>query len=203
MQYYVLEWTRYMEGTGSMVGLVSAVAGMCFVLYGWRMYEVALLLVYGAVGAGVGASLAPQSVPVAVTATAGVLVFVGVGVALRKYAAPMLAGSVAALIAWYVLAPTSVPSPTTYIVMALACVAVMTVSMSNLRGCTIAVTAFIGAILVVSGLVALVADSRALFPHYRNMRAFGLFIPFLLLVPTVCGILLQMADAQGKDHPST
>ena len=157
------------------------------------------LLVGAVLGSVIGSAAGSAGVGVAT----GLFIGIGGGFVLRHLAAPVLSGFLGALTMWALLGPTTVPAPTVYIVLALAFAGALTAGLSNPRGCTMALTAFVGAILMLSGIIAMVASSYTLYPQFRTLTAHAIFYPFALLVPTVCGILLQAADARTKDAGST
>jgi hypothetical protein len=199
MRGVALEWVNMMQASDSLTGMVLVCAGLGFLLAGWRFARIAILFSYGFVGAAGGYFLGRYYLGPLPFAAGLALVSIGLGYFLKRYAAPTLAALLGSLTLWAILGPTTVPAPTIYIVLTLAFVAVFIFSISHVRETTVVMTSFIGAIFIVSGIVAMASSSSTFGPHYRSMSAYGLFYPFLLIVPTVSGILIQLGDARSQD----
>ncbi len=199
MRALAIEWIRFLEGHESLLGAILFVAGLCYLFVGWRFVQTSLISIYGLTGAALGSRIGEADLERTLYA-----VFCGAGLAalgwvLRQYAGPMLAAALAAATVAALMGPSSVPSPTYYIVLGVVFIAIVAVGMTSRRETTIILTSFVGAIVLVSGLVAMVAESRTLVAHYRGMSSNGFFFPFLLMVATTCGILLQLGAAKRSD----
>ena len=199
MRLVVTHWIRYLETNEGVLGIILVVCGLCFLLAGWRFGRISLVLIYGLIGAALGCELGSGSFErILYTLLCG-----GGGAALgfllRRYSAPLLAGALSSFTAWTILGQTMMPPSTIYILVGLTFIAVTAVSVMSKRGTTIVLTSLVGAIFLVAGLIAMVSESRTLGMHYRGMASHGLFFVFALLVPTVSGILLQLAAAKRTE----
>ncbi len=199
MQVLLIDWKFLLETNGGVLGLALIVSGLALLLGGWRLERFTLFVIYAMAGA-VGEQLFVGDVidPVADIAIGGCVAVV-VGIGLRKHAAPALAGALAALGVWEMLDGSFVPVSVIYIMQFLVFAAVAAPAASHLQGTTVVLSSFAGAALFASGLVAMVANSYVLAPHFRSMSSYGIFYPFLLLVPTVTGTFLQLSAAKRKD----
>ncbi|MCH7814413.1 MAG: hypothetical protein IID40_10385 [Planctomycetes bacterium] len=73
-------------------------------------------------------------------------------------------------------------------------------SILHQREIIVVVTSFEGAVLMISAAVAMLSTVPGLFNYFRNMAHEGsIFIPFILLVPTVVGTMSQLADVKRRD----
>lgn len=199
MRLLLSEWVQFLEGNEGVLGLILIICGLGFLLTGWRFARVSLVAIYGLVGMILGCSFGSYSAECLLFAVlCGCLLSI-LSVVLKNHAAPILAGILGSLTAWVVLGPSAVPPPTIYIVTGLTFVGVLAVSVVSRREAIIVLTSFVGALLVVSGLIAVVSESRSLALQYRSISGNGLFFPLALLVPTVSGILLQLGASNRSD----
>ncbi len=196
------QWTHYVEINGGAMGLVLTAFGLCFLGLGWRFERVALSIVYGLVGVVVGFQLGAGRSDVFAFAIGCAVVGVGLGVAFGRLSAPILAGLLSAVAVWAILDSYRIPATTFYVIVGLAFVAGLGMAVTRHREATIVATSFVGAFLLISGLIAMVSESRTLLPHYRSLAEVGIFFPFALAVPTVSGVLLQLAASNRSDSGS-
>jgi len=195
----VIQWLHYLEGHQGLLGLLLLVGGLCLLLSGWRFARFSLLAIFGLIGAILGLQLGKTAFESGVFAA-----FCGSGLAvvsllLRQLSGPVLAGAISAAALFGLLWRSPLPIPAACILLALIFIAVVALGVMSKRETTIVLTSFIGAAIFVSGLVAMVSESRGLAIHYRSMSGNVLFFPFLLLVPTVSGMLIQLAAARRSD----
>lgn len=199
MRYAVKAWLDYLHGTDAVFGGVLAIAGICFLLMGWRFQRLSMAVSYvmicAAAGTVFGPSPALKFLYAVVAGGAGFAIAWGAS----TYSPALLAGTLGALGLWLVLGDSTIPPPTSYIFLGISFMVIGAFGAMEARGTAIVVTSFVGAALFVSGLVATVAASRTFLPHFRSMSNSSLFYPFLLLVPTVMGVLLQFAAAKRQD----
>ena len=63
---------------------------------------------------------------------------------------------------------------------------------------------FEGAALLLSGLVPVLSTVPGIFRFFESLtRSSDIFFPFAVMVPTLVGVFLQMADARNKDSGMT
>jgi hypothetical protein len=110
-----------------------------------------------------------------------------------------LAGAVGGFAALLILEPTAMPAVTIYLLTAVAFAGAAAFCITFQRESVIVITALAGSTLMVSGLVAMVHESRWLGRQLEAMASTGILYPFLILVPTVSGVLLQLGAAKRRD----
>lgn len=199
MQEGIQDWLQFLKEGNGAFGTVLLVLGACYLLAGWRFGRAAYVITYALVGIAVGVC-AGQSVgaDVAYAAVLGA-VSVVTCVASGKHAGALLAGGLGSGLAWWWLGPMQVPAVTMGIALVLAFCAFGSAGATNDRGVSIVVTSLVGAILVVSGLIGVANESRAMATQLRAMASIKIFYPLVLTVVTVSGILLQMSAAKRQD----
>ncbi len=202
MRNVVLQWLLLMQGMDNVLGLVLFLCGMGFLLTGWQFARVAILFTYAIMGASAGYFIGEYQGNPLMLSGIGLVSLFGLGYVLNRYASPILSGTLGSLTFWTMLGPTTVPAPTIYIVLGLAFLTVFIFSVSHVRETIIVITSFVGALFIVSGIVALASNSRTFGPHYQSLSSYGFFFPFLLLVPTISGILIQHGAARSQDNGS-
>ncbi len=200
----VSEWVTYLQTTGGLLGIPLVLAGLILAAAGYRLWQVAVVLSFGVVGAAAGLSLANSNDGAWLYALIGGLVCSVVSGLKTRYSVCVLGGIIGGGLFNYLFAGFGLTDSLVLILTGLGFVVFAALSFLDTRQVTIMVTAFEGAVLFVSGAVAFVAEVPGLFNYFRNMATGSMiFLPFLLLVPTVGGVLLQMADANRKDSGLT
>ncbi len=195
MQELLIDWKYLLETNGSTLGLVLVIPGLSLLLGGWRLERFTLLIVYALAGMVAGRIVSGGQLSFIFSATIGIATAVILGVLLRKYAAPALAGVFGLAGVWAMFQNSFVPVAAIYVMMVITFIAIAAVAFSNLRTTTILLSSLSGAVLLASGLAAMLMDSRFLAPHFNVMSAYAFFYPFVLLVCTVSGTFLQMSAA--------
>ncbi len=160
-----------------------------------------IILMLAAVGAAAGAHLVPDRPNSLVAAVIGAVLLGGVGAIFKRHAVALLGGLIGTGIFVQVLAPSGLDGWLLFIAALLVFIALAAVSISNERGVVILITSFEGAVLLLSGLIPIIASWPGLFRFLESTnRASWIFLPFVILVPTAIGCLLQISDA--KNHGS-
>lgn len=193
------EWGSYLTDENGLLGALLVTGGATLLFAGWRIDRVALLVIFGLAGFAVGAGLSDgQGQPIwggCVGAGAAAVVCA----ILRSYAPTLLAGVVGGFAALFLLEPTTMPPVTVYLLTAVAFAVGAAFCITFQRESVIVMTALAGSALMVSGLVAMVHESRWLGRQFEAMASTGILYPFLILVPTVSGVLLQLGAAKRRD----
>lgn len=200
MRFVVLDWIQFIERAGSLLGLVFIALGAVFMLSGWRLARIAMVATYMLIGISAGIVFAPDSIGRILTALVLAGVVGGIGYLLKDRAGPVLAGLLGSLTIWTILGSSTVPAPTIYIVLVMIFVAITATALSNRVATSVYLTSFVGGMFIASGLVSLIMASTAIAPHFRGMSKSAVFYPFLIIVPTVCGVMLQLGDAKSRGH---
>jgi len=193
------QWLRFLEINQGLLGLVLFATGWSFMAAGWRFQRLAITCIYVLTGGVAVLGLAHSETEQFFWAAVGA---VGAGMAgffLRSYASPVYAGIVAAGVAWAIMGTSRIPLAVTGLVMLICLIAGISAGMNNKREATIVLTSLAGATMLLSGLVAIISEFPYLAGQYRSLAETGFFYPFLFIVPSVCGVLLQLGAAKRFD----
>jgi len=191
----VQDWISFLRDSHSAVGFPLIVGGMTLTLFGWRLWKVAVILAFGVIGMMIGAYLSgPRDDQVYYALASGV--FLGAASYWPlKYSVSVLGGVLGGCVAYYYLESWGAPPLVLWGLTGLVTVTGTGFAMIHRRHVVILVTAFLGAILITSGLMTWVMTMPVLFSTYRSMAAWSIIVvPFLVLVPTVMSCFYQLAE---------
>ena len=176
------------------------IAGLALMVFGWRMWKICVVSSFGLIGAGLCAALVG---PVEYQ----MLYTLGGGVALGllsyypvNHSVSLLGGLIGAGLLAKVLSEMGLRGAALYISAAVALFGFSALAFLNRRHVVIGVTAFLGAVLVVSGLTVFVIKMPGL---YGTLHAMGttnmIVVPFMLMVPTVVSCFYQASEVRRSN----
>ncbi len=193
----VHEWLALLRGTQPLVGFPLLLGGMGLMLFGWRMWKLCVALSFGLIGAGVGSYLAGPG-------EYQTYIAFGCGLALGllsywpvNYSVSLLGGLIGASFLTNSLAGMGLDGPMLWVAGGLALFGCSALAFLHRAHVVIAVTAFLGATLLVSGLAVFVMRTSSLYGTLHSMATnYTIVVPFLLLVPTVMSCFYQTAEVR-------
>jgi len=170
--------------------------GIVYLLYGWRIFKVLVVICFGLVGLFAGIKIGSRFNSEIVGGIIGLSVLVGVSVPLMRWAVSILgavAGGILTASIWYAF-----ELPEKYI-LAGAIIGIVAGGMISFIVFKIAVMLFTslgGGVLIVTGMLALFYRYESIqAPPTESVRAMlynhHWFVPVLLLAPTFIGIIVQ------------
>ena len=169
-------------------------------LGGWRLWKAAVVVTFALIGCGIGMRLANEPDNQFLFAAIGAIVLGAASFPPANYSVAVLGGLIGAGIAHVTLLSLSLAAWPLWIAVGLCFATSAALSYVYLRHVIVIVTSVEGAVLILSGMTAVVADSPRIFAFFRSISVnYWFFLPFLLLVPTVVGCMLQMADVRQRD----
>ncbi len=188
-------WVEFLRDLHFVGGVPLVAAGVGMMLFGWRMWKVSVVVTFAIIGA-MAASwfVGPGPYQWVYTIAGGALL------ALLSYhpvhhAAALLGGLLTATIARYYLIGLNVEGTSLWVASGVALTVGTAFSVLNRRHVVVAVTAFLGAILLISGLATWVMEMPSLFNTIRSMASGSVIVaPFLLIVPTVMSCFYQVGE---------
>jgi len=194
------QWVTFLQRSDMLLGVPLCAVGFMMAIAGWRLWKAAVVATFGIIGGVIGVLVAgPQG---------NSLMYCIVGAALlgtaslppANYSIAVLGGLISAAIAHTTLTATHLPPLPMWIAVGVVFAACTALSFIYLRPVIAIITAFEGAVLLISGAIVFISDMPSLWGFFRSISvSYGFFLPFLLVVPTVAGSLLQMADARQRD----
>jgi len=196
----ISQWVQFLASLEPLVGLPFCIGGLVLMIIGWRLWKACTVLTFALIGLALGTMMGASG-PDQIWYALGGALLLGIGsFPPVNYSVALLGGLIGGGILYGALESLGLSGPALWIAAGLACAAVTGISAINLRHVIIFITAFEGAALLVSGLAVFVLHSSNLIHHFRGMAyTSGIFLPFILLVPTVVGAMVQMADVRQRD----
>ncbi|MCH7807935.1 MAG: hypothetical protein IIB60_01815 [Planctomycetes bacterium] len=186
------DWLAFLKSSNMIVGLPLLIGGAALMLFGWRMWRVCVVIAFGLGGLAIGAALAgpgPNQLRYAV----------GCGVALAalsywpvNFSLAILGAVVGGATVVQLLSSMGLHGSVLWILFGLAALGCAALAFINRQLVVIAVTSFLGAILLISGLTVFVMSSPSLYGAMMSHREFA--VPFALLVPTIMSCFYQIAE---------
>ncbi|HEY3243700.1 MAG TPA: hypothetical protein VGM03_10145 [Phycisphaerae bacterium] len=193
-------WTQFLYSLNSLVALPFCIIGLGLMTTGWRIWRVCTALTFGLIGFAIGSRLGDTAHEQWLYSI-GAAVLLGIGsYPPVNHSVALLGGLIGGGICYLLLEAIGLWGADLWIASGLACAGLTAVSAINLRHVIILITAFEGAAAFVSGIAICVLHSPNLVQIARSIDfASGIFLPFILIVPTVIGVFLQLADVRQKD----
>jgi hypothetical protein len=194
------QWAAYLQRSDWLIGLPFCAVGLILALAGWRIWKVAVVVTFAIIGWILGTLVAGGNSQSLLYAVAGAVMLGAASAPTAPYSIAALGGIIVAGIAEITLSELGLASWPLWIALVLCFAGSTALSYIYMRQVIVIVTAFEGAVLLMSGAVAIVSETPRLFNFFRSIsNHYWFFLPFLLLVPTVVGCLLQMADVKQRD----
>lgn len=193
----VNDWVAFLKNSNSAMGFPLVVFGLTLMLFGWRMWKVTVVLAYALIGAALGAIVAGQSEQQALFAGAGAVILAAISVYPVHQAVAVLGGLIGAGITHFYLSRISLNEIMHWSFCGASFVAFTGFSVLGKQRVVIFVTAFLGAVLLMSGLAAWVMSIHSFYGTVRALASNSIIVvPFLLLVPTVMSSFYQIAEVR-------
>ena len=177
--------------------------GVVYMLYGWRIFKILVVICFGLVGIFGGIKIGQQFDAQLLGAVVGFFVLAALSVPLMRWAVSLLgalAGGILTAGLWYAF-----ELPGQYILAgaAIGLIAGAMISFIVFKIAVMLFTSFGGGVLTVAGLMALLYQyERMQQPPTEQVKDLFLnqnwFLPVLLLIPTLIGIVIQNRLIQGS-----
>lgn len=191
------DWLLFLKQSPSAMGLPLILGGLGLMLFGWRLWKICVMISFGLIGATLVAWFVGPCSDQWLYATAG-----GAALALASYwpvkcAVSLLGGLIGAVIVMYSMSGFGVSGILLWTCGGIAAVACTGIAFLNRQHVVIVVTAFLGAVLVVSGLAIWAMNMPILYGTVLAMATgSAIVVPFILLVPTVMSSFYQIAEVR-------
>ena len=187
---------EFWKGCDALLGLPLAAAGLALMLAGWRLWQPAVVLAFAAIGAGLAVRFGPESFTPALRAALGGIALGAAGVRPMHYSVPILGGALGASVVGMLLGPLGLPEAALWIAAGLAGISLAALSHVYREHVVILVTAFEGAVLVLFALFVASGNPQSLlYSAGQLIQGSRVLLPFAVIVPTVVGLALQLADS--------
>lgn len=197
MTVSVQDWISLLRDGHSAGGIPLIVGGLSLMLFGWRMWKVCVVLAFGLIGTLIGAQLVgPSDKQMTYALVCGIILGL-VSYWPGHFSVAVLGGIIGGGVAHFYLDRMHVSGWTLWGGVGAAFVACTAFAVINRRHVVILVTAFLGAMLLLSGLTSWVMNVPGVLGTFRSMAAWSVIVvPFLVLVPTVMSCFYQIAEVR-------
>lgn len=190
------DWLLFLRGADSLVCIPLFVGGAALMLFGWRIWKICVVLCFAVTGAMLVREMVGNE-----------LLFCFVGAVISgvlsykagEYAASLLGGAIGTLVSAEFLNMIGLTGIAFWLVTLVLLVSFTALAFINRQTVIVMVAAFLGAVLVVSGLSVCIMLSPTTYGYFHRMVIGSSFVlPFTLLVPTVMSCCYQVAEANRR-----
>jgi len=190
------DWEVFLRHSHGAAAVPLLIAGLSMMLFGWRLWRLCVCASFGLIAGGLGVAYLSDLLGSNWLAFG---ICAAVVAAACYWPASQLIGLLGGVLAagglWAYLGSLGVSGPTLWALAVSALIAGTAYALLNRRHVVVFVTAFLGAVLVISGLAALVMTVPSLDGTLRSVRSYSVIVgPFVLLVPTVMSCFYQIAE---------
>ena len=193
----VSDWVAFLRSADQSLGFPLVICGLGLMLFGWRMWKICVVLSFGLIGAVVGAVVTDGSDNQLMFTIAGAVGLAVLSFYPAHHALSLLGGLIGAGIVHFYTSPLRLDPIVHWSVCGAALVGFSAYSFLSRQRVVIFVTAFLGAVLLMSGLATWAMSMPAFFGTVRAMASYSLIVvPFLLMVPTVMSGFYQIAEVR-------
>ncbi len=196
----VQEWLFALKTMRGAVGFPLVVAGLGLMLFGWRFWKICVVLSFAAIVTLVSAHLiGPRhdqwKYALVCGAALGLLSYWP-----ANHAVAVLGGAVGGASVAAALQNLGLSGVSLYCAGAAAFALCTAYAYINRMHVAVVLTAFLGAVLLLSGLAAWLMASPSHYSTIETMlRGSALLLPFVVLVPTVMSSFYQFAEVKRVD----
>ncbi len=191
------DWVAFLKNSDSAMGFPLVIFGLALMLFGWRMWKLTVVLAYALIGAALGAIASGQSEHQAIFAAVGAVVLAAVSIYPVHQAVAVLGGLIGVGISHFYLSRISLNEIMQWSLCGASFVAFTGFSFLGKQRVVIFVTAFLGAVLLMSGLATWAMSIQSFYGTVRALASNSMIVvPFLLIVPTVMSSFYQIAEVR-------
>ncbi len=193
------DWLVVLREMQSIIGFPLLVGGLILMLFGWRLWKPCVGISYALIGAA-GATLVAryqgeEVEPFVVGASA--LVLATLGYYFARAALPLLGGLIATGAVWELCGNFKITGPTQWIIAATGLIGGCALALINRRYLIIGITGFLGAVVFMSGVAAIIMTMGSFYSTVQQMAMGSMIVvPFILLVPSVMSFFYQVSEVR-------
>lgn len=194
----LMDWELFLRYSHGAATLPLVVFGLSMMLFGWRLWRFCVCASFGIIAGGIGVAYLTQVIG---SAWISFCVCGGLVAVLCYWPAPYLVGLLGGVLCagalCVYLGALGISGTILWALGAAALIAGTAYAFLNRRHVVIFVTAFMGAVALISGIAALVMTVPSLDKALGSIATYSYIVtPFLLLVPTVMSCFYQISDVR-------
>ncbi len=191
------DWLLFLKEAHTATGFPLVVGGVALMFFGWRMWKLCVVLSFALLGAVIGANVSGPGADQWMYATSGAVVLGLLSYWPVNVAVSVLGGMIGSAIITASVAQLGLSGTTLLAVAGVGMIAFTAYSYLNRQHIVIIVTAFLGAVLLMSGIASWVMNLPGLYGTLRSMATGSvLVLPFILIVPTIMSSFYQSAEVR-------
>lgn len=189
------EWLVFLKQAHTATGFPMVVGGVALMFFGWRMWKLCVVLSFALLGAVIGSNVCGPNADQWMYAACGAVVLGLLSYWPVNVAVSLLGGMIGSGIVTASVAQLGLSGTTLWAVAGVGMIAFTAYAFLNRQYVVIVVTAFLGAVLLMSGLTSWIMNLPGLYGTLRSMTTGSvLVLPFILIVPTVMSSFYQSAE---------
>lgn len=197
MNNYAHDWIIYLRDTHGTAAFPLLVAGVALMGFGWRLWKLCVVLSFAVIGGGLVLMLVPEMNDRWLIAGAAAVLLGAASYWPARHAVPLLGGLIGGGAVLTYLAEVGLKGTPLWCLAGAGLVLSAAYALIYRDKVVVLITAFLGSILLISGLIALVMTSRSLYGWFSGLASESVIVaPFLLIVPTVVSCFYQMGESR-------
>jgi hypothetical protein len=191
------DWQRVLQQSDPLIGIPLIVMGIAMLAFGWRLWRVCATVTFAALGYAIGVAAAQDDAQRMLFAVGGSLGFALAGMLPLRWAVALMGGVTGTGIVLKLAFGLGMRGAAGLVAGGLALLGLTALSAIYRRYVVILLSSFEGALLMLSGVAAILMSSTSMCAVVREMAGESpIVVPFLLLVPTAIGFFYQASEAR-------
>lgn len=190
------DWFTFLRSNDTAIAIPLVVIGAGLMLFGWRLWKACVFLSFCLIGAGLGAIIIRSGSQHWYAIATGAAALGALSFCPIRFAVAVLSGLIGGMFSLQILENAGLPVVALWVLVVVVGMAGAGFAFLNRRIALIAITAGLGACLLVSGLTAFVIQWPSTYHTFRALVNDSSFIlPFALIVPTAMSTFYQLGEA--------
>lgn len=193
------EWLIFLRSADALVCVPLLAGGGGLMVFGWRIWKTCVVLCFVVAGVVVGRELAGNASDRLLYASVGAVVCGALSYKSAEFAVSLLGGLIGTVIAAESLKMIGLTGMAFWLVVLAIFLSFSALAYINRQTVAVFVAAFLGAILVVSGIAVCVMLSPTTYGYFHSaLLDSSLVLPFMLLVPTTMSCFYQISEVNSS-----
>jgi len=194
------EWLIVLRGLDLLVALPLLVGGIALMIFGWRIWKGTVVLCFGIIGAFLGQMAAGSMSERIIYGVVGAVGLAVLNLKFARYGATLLGGMIGTVVILQCFSGLNLSNATYWTAAAACFVAFSALAQLNRRAVVVFVAAFLGGVLMVSGLGVCLMTAPTLYGYFMNLITdSSIALPFMLLVPTAMSCFFQSSELNRRN----
>ena len=199
MNAILTDWLLFLRGADALVCIPLFVGGGALMLFGWRIWKTCVVLCFVVAGAGLAREIAGNGDDQVFYSLVGAAIAGVLSYKTAEFSASLLGGLIGTALAAEFLHTIGLTGISFWLVTLVVLLSFTALSFINRQTVIVFIAAFLGAVLMVSGLSVCIMLSPATYHYFHRMVFDSNFVlPFTLLVPTVMSCCYQASEANRR-----